>query len=324
MKKSLLLAISLISVVQIQSKKVVLLPFSYMQDERSFFQKNTLWDKLKIRLKEKRGLDLRLYSACRGEIYPDDIIVSFNVHDPSLSLIRVYPEAKHVLYIFEPPTVDQRSHDKNYHRHFQKIFTWRDDFVDNTRYFKFYLPMIVNLPDTLMNFNQRKFCCTVLANKHSSYPLEIYTERRSIINFFDKNYNSDFDLYGQGWSNNEFSCYRGAPQNKDATIKQYKFCVCYENTKNIPGYVTEKMFECLSSGTVPIYLGAPNVEQYVPKNCFIDRRDFASNQEMYDYLKNMPEETYNNIIDNIINYLKTDKAKLYSWENFIDIFVEGI
>ena len=320
--KTSILILSLIFLCHAQGKKVILLPFSYMATEAQIFYKDGLWEKLKIRLKEKRGLDLRLYSACKPE--EEDIIVSFNIHDPSLELIRQLPNAKHILYIFEPPTVDIRNHDKNYHQNFQKIFTWRDDLVDNKKYFKFYLPMMLNLPENLPNFKQRKLCCTVLANKHSTHQFEIYSERRSIINFFDKNHNSDFDLYGQGWSRNEFSCYRGAPANKEETIKKYKFCVCYENTKNMNGCVTEKIFECLSAGSVPIYLGAPNIETYVPKNCFIDRRDFNSNQEMYNYLKNMPEQAYNQILENIYNFLKTEQANLYSWGNFIEIFVDGV
>lgn len=316
------LILSLLSLFDIHAQKVVLLPYNYMQRERDFFQKDTLWDKLRIKLKQKRGLDLRLYAECKIE--PNDIIVSFNLCAMSLKLISQYPHAKHILYIFEPPTTDLNSHNKNNHAYFQKVLTWNDDLVDGRKYFKYYLPMMLNLPHNLPQFNERKLCCTVLANKRSSYPLEIYSERRSIIKFLDSLKNDDFHLYGQGWSAAEFSCYRGAPHDKEGVIKQYKFCICYENTRDMNGYVTEKMFECLSAGTVPIYLGAKNIESYVPKNCFIDRRDFGSNQELYDYLKNINEETYNGMLMNIVHFLESQQAKLYSWDNFIETFVDGV
>jgi hypothetical protein len=45
--------------------------------------------------------------------------------------------------------------------------------------------------------------------------------------------------------------------------RRYKFCVSIEN--NIEqDYVTEKVYHALEAGCVPIYLGAPNVDEYVP------------------------------------------------------------
>ena len=41
-----------------------------------------------------------------------------------------------------------------------------------------------------------------------------------------------------------------------------------------PGYMTEKIWDSFKAKTVPVYWGASNIEEYVPKNCFIDYRDF--------------------------------------------------
>ncbi|WP_169719429.1 glycosyltransferase family 10 domain-containing protein [Olivibacter sitiensis] len=43
--------------------------------------------------------------------------------------------------------------------------------------------------------------------------------------------------------------------DKISFLKQYKFNICPENT-NHDGYVTEKLFEAIRAGTVPIYWGA--------------------------------------------------------------------
>lgn len=73
--------------------------------------------------------------------------------------------------------------------------------------------------------------------------------------------------------------------DKIAVLKNDQFCVCYENTKDVRGYVSEKIFDCFKAGVVPVYLGASNICEYVPKSSFVDRRDFASDQEVYDFLK---------------------------------------
>ena len=52
--------------------------------------------------------------------------------------------------------------------------------------------------------------------------------------------------------------------------KNISFAICYENARDIPGYITEKIFDCFFAGCVPIYWGgAPNVTDHIPANTFI-------------------------------------------------------
>ena len=94
--------------------------------------------------------------------------------------------------------------------------------------------------------------------------------------------------------------------------------------KNSRGYITEKIFDCFVAGCVPIYLGAPNIEWYIPKACFIDRNDFESDAALYHFLKNMTEKDYQIYIDHIQRYLMSSKAFLFSTEYFIDTVVRHI
>jgi len=43
-------------------------------------------------------------------------------------------------------------------------------------------------------------------------------------------------------------------ENKHATLKEYKYSLCFENSY-YPGYVTEKIFDCIAAGCTPIYWG---------------------------------------------------------------------
>ncbi len=63
--------------------------------------------------------------------------------------------------------------------------------------------------------------------------------------------------------------------------------VIVENTL-LEDYVSEKAWQALHLGAVPIYLGAPNVADILPGGSFINLRNFATSQEAYDFtaLKN--------------------------------------
>lgn len=65
---------------------------------------------------------------------------------------------------------------------------------------------------------------------------------------------------------------------------KYKFIISFENAIGID-YVTEKFYDPLWAGSVPVYLGAPNIESFVPGNdCFVDIRKFDSPRKLADYL----------------------------------------
>jgi alpha-1,3-fucosyltransferase 10 len=77
----------------------------------------------------------------------------------------------------------------------------------------------------------------------------------------------------------------GAPRSiKQPTSARYKFTFAFENSI-CRDYVTEKFFDPLLAGSVPIYLGAPNVEEFAPgENCFIDASRFDSPRMLARYL----------------------------------------
>lgn len=62
---------------------------------------------------------------------------------------------------------------------------------------------------------------------------------------------------------------------KFETISRHRFTLCLENAA-FPGHVTEKIFQSISCGSVPVYIGAPDIEEYVPLNCFIDGRGMGT------------------------------------------------
>ncbi|KAL3621154.1 Alpha-(1,3)-fucosyltransferase 11 [Castilleja foliolosa] len=61
------------------------------------------------------------------------------------------------------------------------------------------------------------------------------------------------------------ACHRNRDGNVDKvkTLKKYKFSLAFENS-NEEDYVTEKYFQSLVAGNVPVVVGAPNIQDFAP------------------------------------------------------------
>jgi hypothetical protein len=82
------------------------------------------------------------------------------------------------------------------------------------------------------------------------------------------------DSYGRVLNNRRLPEPDRGGESKLRTIARYKFTLAFENSIT-EDYVTEKFFEPLIAGSVPVYLGAPNIAEFAPgKNCFINVADF--------------------------------------------------
>ena len=230
---------------------------------------------------------------------------------------------KMVLFIWEPPTVQPQAWDPKFHAYFDRIYTWCDDLVDGVRFFKFHLPFITDKQENSIAYQERKLLTLIASRLSSKHPNELYSEREKIIRFFEARPEEPFDLYGRYWEKRKFTCWRGAIPDKMAVLKKYRFAIAYENSQET-GYVTEKLWDCFAAGVVPIYWGAPNIEEIVPKDCFIDRREFSSNEELLAVLKEMPEEKWLGYIEQAAAFLKSEKASLYTPKSYAEILANYV
>eukprot|EP01132_Coremiostelium_polycephalum_P006741 gene6741-8358_t len=80
-----------------------------------------------------------------------------------------------------------------------------------------------------------------------------------------------------------------APYKKEL-MSQYQFVIAIENSQ-CSSYITEKLWEPLSAGSIPIYLGAPDINDYIPTpESIINIRDFNSIEQLASYI----EQVYQN------------------------------
>lgn len=234
------------------------------------------------------------------------------------------PKEKLVLVMWEPPSVQEELYDPKRQALFGKIFTWDDDLVDNERYFKFHYPALNPRIEEIPPFQEKKLCVMIARRLTSRHPNELYSERKRVIKFFEQKPDGEFDLYGYRWKAGKYKNYKGSVDNKLDTLKKYKFSICYENTGNMKGYITEKIFDCFAAGVVPVYLGASNITSYIPESCFIDRRQFRDNEQLYQFLKSMTKEQYQKYLDSAEKFLKSDRAQIFTNEYFVENFLKHL
>lgn len=201
---------------------------------------------------------------------------------------------------------------------FPYIMTWNEDLVDDNRIFKRNIPYYFFKYYGDKTFNERKLLVNMSGNKSSKHPKELYSERIKVINYFEENYPEHFDLYGPGWDKKRHPCYKGIVENKFKTYGNYKFALSLENTYGVKGYITEKIFDCLTAGIVPIYMGAENINEFVPENCYISYSKFSTISDLADYLFLMDELKYNEYINNIDKLLNSDIQRPFSSETFCE------
>jgi len=270
---------------------------------------------------EKTGFSIRYlfdFDNYMRTCYSDDVRKIFLMNDivSSSNLSRLPKDVKEKLMLFtwEPGGVGQA-----YSDFFSRVYTFNDNLVDGIKYFKFFYPVLTPMCLDLPKFEEKKLCVMV---SHSAA-----SHRIKMIKFFETKPADDFEFYGFN-PLVDSPRYRGSipghplSQEKFDVLKKYRFCVCFENSF-INGYITEKIFACFASGCVPIYYGAPNVGEYIPQDCFIDYRNFQNDEELYSFIKTMPEQTYQQYITNIRKYLQSENAYLFSAEHFSEIIYDA-
>lgn len=249
-------------------------------------------------------------------------VISWDATDQILTNLRQYPRERCFLFAFEPPVVAPGFYSETVKARFGKIFVMLQDWVDHDTYIKFHFPLAPIRWKRAQNppsFSEKKLCAFMNGNKFfKGHPDELYTERRQIASFFSTK-TGEFDLYGRGWEG--FPCWKGVVPHegvaKVETLKHYKFTIAFENMRGA-GHITDKLFPAMAGLSVPVYLGATDIANYVPKSSFIDRRDFSSHEELYEFLKKMDQKTHESYLASALDFLNHDpKREWFTTEYFL-------
>jgi len=257
---------------------------------------------------EKAGYTLK-FSNDASNLQDVAAIISWVLTPELIQNLPKYQKERCILLTFEPPIIAPNFFRPEIKNYFGNIFTTIDDLVDNKTYFKIYVPThTLDYKPERTSFSDKKLCTLMNSNKTAPHRNELYSERRKAISYFTKT--GEFDFYGYGWEN--VPGWKGTVGNKYNTISKYKFCISFENMKNQRGYISEKIIDCFVGDCIPVYYGASNITDYIPKNCFIDFREFKSYETLYQFMKNMDQKTYESYIEAGRNFLTSPQAQPFS------------
>lgn len=225
------------------------------------------------------------------------------------------------LCIFETEVIKPDNWDLAFHQRMDRILTWSDAHVDYRRYVKINFAIDPESPFDFAvlktAFHQRRLCTLIAGAKTSKHPNELYSARLRSIDWLQKHVPNDFDFYGMGWNASVFPGYRGPVRDKLSVLARYRFAICYENAANYPGYITEKILDCFRAGVIPVYLGAPNIGHWFPRDCYIDRNDFDSEESLLHHLASMDADTHGAYMDRIQALLSSPQIYPFSIECFV-------
>lgn len=284
---------------------------------------------------EKLGVSLKTYD--RGELKQADKIIFFNHNKKLLSQCESLNIGKErrVLVLWEPETVLPDQYKKCVWENYGDIICFREDLEKQYNFKKVNWPQGQTIKQDVLKFCDRKMVTLINANKFSYVAGELYSLRRVVIKYFEKKNDLQFDLYGRDWGINPFlnlrimayyglmalkcnnlfsfitdflsslvtswSSYRGEIVDKYKVLEEYKFNICFENEAT---YVTEKIFDSLSVGTIPIYKGPEEIKKLVPRDCYVDYDQFNSMDEMYNFIYLMTETEFQQRQKKIIEYMQ--------------------
>ena len=278
----------------------------------------------------------------------EDVYVSLN-HKKRIIITKIYSQLTNKIYVkipkldkfknkilfqAEPPVVTPHAY-KNIDRLFKIYDEVFFSCILNNSKCRYY-----NFPQThdsiLFNYwenSNRDFLVMINSNKKPcSRHNELYSERIKAMAFFSRT--NEIDLYGFGWNKLPFfpywfyksalrRAYKGSVESKYQTLSKYNFAICFENTI-LPGHVTEKIFDCFFVGTIPVYWGAPDIEKYVPKECFIDMRNFKDYGELRAFLKSLTKSEIESYKEKAQKYLSSEQYKPFTKKYFAEMFVAAI
>lgn len=106
--------------------------------------------------------------------------------------------------------------------------------------------------------------------------------------------------------------------DKISEMTKYDFALVIEN-EFASGFHTEKLFDALSSGAIPIYKGDPEILELVPGECLILLDDFGSIDEVVEMCLAMSEEEIKRRRKIIVEFIGSHK-----FQNICNAFISDV
>jgi hypothetical protein len=302
------------------------------------------WQQLRERFAQ-RGVELNTPDRNAGRK------VAFELHLNAQR--RVPQDVPCYAFLYEDPLVRPLNAKLEHLHRYRKVFTWNEDQIDGQRFLRLEYPNDLTLAE-VPGFDARDLFCVMLASnkalRHPS-PRNLHGKRVETIRFFEAEAPALFSLYGRGWhipavrpgafgrlakrldewraklgptARPPFPSWRGAVDKKADVLRRARFAICYENSRGSPGYLTEKIFDCFTSGCVPVYIGSPRGTEHIPSACYIDGDRFGSMRELLTTLQAVDRPAFEARQRAIREFLAGPQSERYRNAHWCRVLVDTI
>lgn len=148
-----------------------------------------------------------------------------------------------------------------------------------TPYFYYELNDLLRRP-VLEKVDGKNVCAFISSPFHQSGRLDYL---KALMNYLD------IHSYGKVLRNKIIEKDTGR-QTKLDILSNYKFTIAFENAI-AKDYVTEKFYDPLIAGSIPIYLGATNIGDFAPGDqCYINVNDWDSPESLAQYIMSVSDD----------------------------------
>jgi hypothetical protein len=161
----------------------------------------------------------------------------------------------------------------------------------------------------------------------------LYNERLQMARACEELLDNQFDIFGPRWpkmgngpkANRGFASAQGSDRgSKLKLLPNYRFNIAYKNCLNDCGHITEKLFDALLAGCVPVHLGNQSILKYVPEKVFVDARKFGTRFDLIEYIRSMAKEHWNEMRDAGLAYLRTDANALFGSMQYARCVIDAV
>lgn len=225
-------------------------------------------------------------------------------------------------FLVETMPIYPHAYDLNILKQYKGVFTWNSKLHDILLKEKINSVLINGFPlfdnnfwlNDFTSYDKKDGICLICRWRKSNHQYDISEKRVEVFQALNHPIKHCYgkvpycdDLYCGVIGQQTHETYPSSLE-KLRVLNKYKFCVCFENVYHELwswDYITEKIFDCFRAKTIPIYYGCFNIEEHIPKEFYIDYRDFKSNEELSEYLKTFDRNKYLWMIDAAYEFVKT-------------------
>lgn len=301
------------------------------------------WRELRARFAEA-GIELNTPDRNEGRE------VAFELH---LNAQRQLPADRPCYtFLYEDPLVRPLNANLAQLARYRLVFTWNEDLIDNQHFRRLEYPNDLAVKEVPGWDGRDLFCVMLASNKALRHPdpRNLHDKRIEAIRFFEAQAPQLFSLYGRGWGIpavrpgawgrirkrlhewrakaqpglKPFPSWRGSVHHKSEVLLRARFALCYENSRGAPGYLTEKIFDCFTTGCVPVYVGGPRATAHIPRECYIDGDAFGSMAQLLQALQGIDEARFAGYQRAMREFLLSPASARFSNAHFCRTLVEGI